>query len=312
MSTVVMAVDQGTTSTRAILFGHDGRPIASAQLEHEQIFPAPGLVEHDPMEIWHNTQVVMVEAVANAGLDEGSIAAIGITQQRETTVVWDRFTGEPVSNAIVWQDTRTKDIVDRIADGDLQRLAARTGLPLATYFAGPKVRWILDNVPGARERAEAGDLLFGTIDTWLIWNMTGGPQGGVHITDQTNASRTLLMDLDTLQWDEDLAAEIGVPMSMLPQIRSSSEVYGTVSAPALLRGVPIAGILGDQQAATFGQACLEPGMAKNTYGTGNFVLLNTGTEKVLSSNGLITTVLYKLGDQAPCTRWRGPSPSRAR
>ena len=295
MANAVMAIDQGTTSTRAILFGHDGLPMGSDQIEHEQIFPQAGWVEHDAMEIWENTREVMGGALGRANIGVSDIAAIGITQQRETTVVWDKTTGLPVYNAIVWQDTRTQEICDSL--GDVDQYRSRTGLPIATYFAAPKVRWILENVDGARDRAEAGDLLMGTIDTWLIWNLTGGVNGGVHITDPTNASRTLLMDLKTLTWDETICAEIGIPMSMLPQIKSSSEVYGDVAAPPGLKGVPIAGILGDQQAATFGQACLSPGEAKNTYGTGNFVLLNTGNDLVLSENGLLTTVCYKIGEE---------------
>ena len=295
MAKAVMAIDQGTTSTRAILFGHDGLAMGSDQIEHEQIFPQPGWVEHDAMEIWENTREVMGGALGRANIGDPDVAAIGITQQRETTVVWDKTTGIPVYNAIVWQDTRTQKIIDSL--GDVDQYRERTGLPLATYFAAPKVRWILENVAGAREKAEAGDLLMGTIDTWLIWNLTGGINGGVHITDPTNASRTLLMDLRTLQWDPAICAEIGIPMSMLPEIRSSSEVYGAVDAPPGLAGVPISGILGDQQAAMFGQACLSPGEAKNTYGTGNFVLLNTGTELVLSDNGLLTTVCYKIGEE---------------
>ena len=297
MPQAVMAVDQGTTSTRAIIFNHEGLPIASEQKEHRQIFPAPGWVEHDPAEIWNNTRKVMGATLAKSDLSLSDIQAVGITQQRETTIVWDKVSGNPVYNAVVWQDTRTKEICDRLADGDPRRFAARTGLPLATYFAGPKVRWILDNVPGARARAEAGDLMFGTVDTWLLWCLTGGPNNGVHATDPTNASRTLLMNLDTQEWDAEMCETIGVPMGMLPEIRSSSEVYGEIRSPRVMSGVPIAGILGDQQAATFGQACLDPGMTKNTYGTGNFVLLNTGTSKVLSDNGLITTVLYKIGQQ---------------
>ena len=295
MANAVMAIDQGTTSTRAILFGHDGLPMGSDQIEHEQIFPQAGWVEHNAMEIWENTREVMGGALGRANIGVSDIAAIGITQQRETTVVWDKTTGLPVYNAIVWQDTRTQEICDSL--GDVDQYRSRTGLPIATYFAAPKVRWILENVDGARDRAEAGDLLMGTIDTWLIWNLTGGVNGGVHITDPTNASRTLLMDLKTLTWDETICAEIGIPMSMLPQIKSSSEVYGVVAAPPGLKGVPIAGILGDQQAATFGQACLSPGEAKNTYGTGNFVLLNTGNDLVLSENGLLTTVCYKIGEE---------------
>ncbi len=305
MTQAVMAVDQGTTSTRAILFDHHGLPLASEQMEHRQIFPAPGWVEHDPVEIWNNTRLVMGGALAKADVRLADVKAVGLTQQRETTLVWDRMSGAPVYNAVVWQDTRTKEVVDKLADGDPERFKAQTGLPLSTYSSGPKIRWILDNVPGARHRAEAGDLIFGTIDTWLLWCMTGGPRGGHHYTDVTNASRTLLMDLDTQQWDPDLCAAVGVPMSMLPEIKSSSEVYGDIVSPRSMEGVPIAGILGDQQAATFGQACLDPGMVKNTYGTGSFVLLNTGTEKVMSNNGLLTTVLYKLGDAGrPSSRSR--------
>jgi len=293
----IMAIDQGTTSSRAIIFNEAGTPLAVDQHEHEQIFPKAGREEHDAMEIWRNTREVMGGALAKANLSPGDIKAVGITQQRETTVVWNRTTGMPIYNAIVWQDTRTQQICDDLAHRVGEEVfRQRTGLPIATYFCGPKVRWILDNVPGARAQAEAGELLMGTIDTWLLWNLTNGR---VHATDPTNASRTLMMDLDTLQWDSELAAAIGVPMVMLPEIRSSSEVYGMVQSPASMRGVPIAGILGDQQAATFGQACLSPGEAKNTYGTGNFLLLNTGTEKVLSNNGLLTTVCYKLGAAAP-------------
>ncbi|MCB0921256.1 MAG: glycerol kinase GlpK [Actinobacteria bacterium] len=290
----IMAIDQGTTSSRAIIFDEAGTPLAMDQHEHEQIFPKAGWVEHDPMEIWRNTREVMGAALAKSNLSLADIDAVGITQQRETTVVWNRTTGLPIYNAIVWQDTRTQAICDELANtvGE-DRFRQTTGLPLATYFCGPKVRWILDNVPGARAQAESGVLLMGTIDTWLLWNLTNGR---VHATDPSNASRTLLMDLDTLQWDPELAEVMGVPMSMLPEIRSSSEVFGEVQSPASMRGVPIAGILGDQQAATFGQACLSPGEAKNTYGTGNFLLLNTGTEKVLSNNGLLTTVCYKIGD----------------
>ncbi|HJQ45217.1 MAG TPA: glycerol kinase GlpK [Amycolatopsis sp.] len=299
MTSYVAAIDQGTTSTRAMVFDHSGRVVASDQKEHEQIFPKAGWVEHDAEEIWANTQAVTAGALGKAGLTAGDIVAVGITNQRETTVVWDRRTGKPVYNALVWQDTRTDKIVDELAHlagpRGQERYRAITGLPLATYFSGPKIAWILTNVDGARERAEAGELLFGNMDTWLLWNMTGGPDGGVHVTDPTNASRTLLMDLDTLSWDANIAAEMGIPMSMLPEIRSSSEEYGTVRERGVLAGVPIAGILGDQQAATFGQACLSPGEAKNTYGTGNFVLLNTGTEKVMSRNGLLTTVCYKIG-----------------
>ncbi|MFB9904701.1 glycerol kinase GlpK [Allokutzneria oryzae] len=301
MTQYVAAIDQGTTSTRCMIFNHSGRVVSSDQVEHEQIFPKAGWVEHNAEEIWENARRVAAGALAKADLTTADIVAVGITNQRETAVVWDKSTGKPVYNAIVWQDTRTDKICDRLGDlgGGQERYRGKTGLPLATYFSGPKVAWILENVEGAREKAEAGELLFGNMDTWVLWNMTGGVDGGVHVTDPTNASRTLLMDLDTLSWDAEIAKEMGIPLSMLPEIRSSSEEYGKVRERGALAGVPIAGILGDQQAATFGQACLSPGEAKNTYGTGNFVLLNTGTEKVLSENGLLTTVCYKIGDNAP-------------
>ncbi|WP_434438637.1 glycerol kinase GlpK [Lentzea sp. E54] len=301
MTQYVAAIDQGTTSTRCMIFDHSGRVVSVDQKEHEQIFPRAGWVEHDPKEVWQNARQVAAGALAKADLSTADIAAVGITNQRETALVWDRNTGEPVYNAIVWQDTRTDKIVQELGalGGGQERYRQKVGLPLATYFSGPKVRWILDNVEGAREKAEAGDLLFGNMDTWVLWNMTGGTNGGVHVTDPTNASRTMLMDLDTLQWDSSIAADMGIPMSMLPEIRSSSEVYGQVRERGALAGVPIAGILGDQQAATFGQACLSPGEAKNTYGTGNFMLLNTGTEKVMSENGLLTTICYKIGQAAP-------------
>ncbi|WP_111768031.1 glycerol kinase GlpK [Nakamurella deserti] len=297
----VAAIDQGTTSTRCMIFNREGRVVSVAQKEHEQIFPKAGWVEHDALEIWDNTREVVAEALARADLKPADIASVGITNQRETALVWDRTTGKPVYNAIVWQDTRTDAICQQLGalGGGQDRYKAKVGLPLATYFSGPKVRWILDNVEGAREKAEAGDLVFGNMDTWVVWNMTGGVQGGLHITEPTNASRTLLMDLDTLSWDPEIAEEMGIPMSMLPEIRSSSEVYAKVRERGVLAGVPVAGILGDQQAATFGQACLSKGEAKNTYGTGNFMLLNTGTEKVPSKNGLLTTVCYKIGDNAP-------------
>jgi glycerol kinase len=298
MTQYVAAIDQGTTSTRCMIFDHSGRVVAVDQLEHQQIFPRAGWVEHDAAEIWGNTRQVCGGALARADLNADQIAAVGITNQRETTVIWDKATGEPIHNAIVWQDTRTQAICDELGDlgGGAERYRAKTGLPLATYFAGPKARWILDNVEGARERAERGELAFGTMDTWVLWNATGGTEGGLHVTDPTNASRTLLMNIDTLEWDPQLCEEIGVPMAMLPEIRSSSETYGPIRARGTFRDVPVAGILGDQQAATFGQACLSVGEAKNTYGTGNFVLLNTGTEKVESKNGLLTTVCYKIGD----------------
>ncbi|MBQ0925104.1 glycerol kinase GlpK [Saccharopolyspora endophytica] len=297
MASYIAAIDQGTTSTRCMIFDHAGSVVAVNQKEHRQLFPKAGWVEHDPVEIWNNVRQVCAGALAKADLVSSDIAACGITNQRETTVVWEKATGKPVYNAIVWQDTRTDEIVSELGAKEGQnRFQAKTGLPLATYFSGPKVKWLLDNVEGIRERAEKGELLFGNMDTWVLWNCTGGPDGGLHVTDPTNASRTLLMDLETLQWDPDICAEIGVPMSMLPEIRSSSEVYGQFRERGVFAGIPIAGILGDQQAATFGQACLSPGEAKNTYGTGNFVLLNTGTERVISQNGLLTTVGYKIGD----------------
>ena len=297
----VLAIDQGTTSSRAIVFDHGGQIVSVGQLEHEQIFPQAGWVEHDPKEIWENVREAVAQALSKGEVNKDSLAAVGITNQRETAVVWDKNTGEPVYNAIVWQDTRTSKIIRELAGGDspeaMEKYKDIVGLPLATYFSGPKVKWILDNVEGAREAAERGDLLFGNTDTWVLWNMTGGPEGGVHVTDVTNASRTMLMNIDTLDWNEDIAKDMGIPMSMLPEIRSSSEVYGHGRARGMVPGVPIAGILGDQQAATFGQACFEVGTAKNTYGTGNFMLLNTGTEPVRSENGLLTTVCYKIGDQ---------------
>ncbi|MDX6319082.1 MAG: glycerol kinase [Nocardioidaceae bacterium] len=300
MTQYIASIDQGTTSTRCIIFDHSGSIVASEQKEHEQIFPRAGWVEHNGKEIWDNTLEVVEGALKNANLEASDIDAIGITNQRETAMVWDKTTGEPVYNAIVWQDTRTQAICDELAGlgGGADRYKAKVGLPLATYFSGPKIRWILDNVDGARDKAEAGDLLFGNTDAWLVWNLTGGVDGGVHITDVTNASRTMLMDLSSLSWDEEIAGEMKIPVSMLPEIKSSSEVYGDCKA-GVLSGKPVAGILGDQQAATFGQACLEIGTAKNTYGTGNFMLLNTGEEQVPSENGLLTTVCYKIGDNKP-------------
>jgi glycerol kinase len=296
MAKYAAALDQGTTSSRAMIFNHDGTVAAVSQKEHEQIYPKPGWVEHDPKEIWARCQEVLDEALEQVGATADDIAGLGITNQRETTVVWDRNTGEPVMNALVWQDTRTDKLVDELsADGGQDRFRTRVGLPLATYFSGPKVRWVLDNVDGARDRAEAGDLMFGNIDTWCIWNLTGGTNGGLHITDVSNASRTMLMDLTSLSWDEEICSIIGVPTSMLPEIRASSQAYGEVKNGGFT-GVQIAGDLGDQQAATFGQACLSPGEAKNTYGTGNFLLLNTGTEAVQSKSGMLTTLGYKIGD----------------
>lgn len=292
----IVSIDQGTTSTRAIVFDRAGTVVSTGQMEHRQIFPQPGWVEHDPAEIWNNTREVIGRALGTADLTRRSIDAVGITNQRETAVVWSRDTGEPVYNAIVWQDTRTQPLIDQIAAGDVDRFRVKTGLPLATYFSASKIRWILDNVDGARERANAGELLFGTTDSWLLWNLTGGVDGGVHATDVTNASRTLLMNLETLDWDDELLGAFDIPASMLPEIRSSSEVFGEIESSSLLRTVVVAGILGDQQAATFGQAAFSPGNCKNTYGTGNFLIINTGTEIVRSANGLLSTVAYKLGD----------------
>ncbi len=296
----VMAIDQGTTSSRAILFDRGGQIVSTGQREHRQHFPHAGWVEHDATEIRDNVNAVMIEALDAAGASAADVAAIGITNQRETAVVWDRVTGEPISPAIVWQDTRTQNLVDELAaDGGADRFREQTGLPLATYFSATKIAWILDNVDGARARADAGELAFGTTDSWVLWNLTGGPQGGVHATDVTNASRTLLMDLRTLAWDDALLEVFGIPPGLLPEIRSSSEVYGEAGSSTPLGGVPIAGILGDQQAATFGQVAFGPGESKNTYGTGNFLIFNTGTEIRRSENGLITTVAYRLGDDDP-------------
>jgi glycerol kinase len=300
MSDYVIAIDQGTTSTRAIVFDKKGSIVQSGQLEHRQILPRAGWVEHDPLEIWNNTREVIGQALSRADITRHDIAAVGITNQRETAVVWDRTTGMPVYNAIVWQDTRTQSIVDELAaEGGRDRFKDIVGLPLATYFSGTKIKWILDNVDGAREKAEAGELLFGNTDAWVLWNLTGGVDGGVHVTDVTNASRTLFMDLETLDWREDILEVFGVPRSMLPTIKSSSEVYGQVESSSLLREVPIAGILGDQQAATFGQAAFTAGESKNTYGTGNFLIFQTGEEIVRSTHGLLTTVGYRLGDAKP-------------
>ena len=292
----VLAIDQGTTSTRAILFDRGGQPVATGQREHAQHFPRAGWVEHDASEIRDNTVAVIADALDAAGASAADVAAIGITNQRETAVIWDRATGEPIAPAIVWQDTRTQAQVDALAaEGGPARFQKTTGLPLATYFSATKIAWILDNVDGARARAEAGELAFGTTDCWTLWNLTGG----VHATDVTNASRTLLMDLRTLEWDDALLEAFGIPRALLPEIRSSSEVYGEAAASTPLAGVPVAGILGDQQAATFGQVAFGAGESKNTYGTGNFLIFNTGTEITESRNGLITTVAYRLGDADP-------------
>jgi glycerol kinase len=291
------AVDQGTTSTRFMIFDHAGQVVGVDQKEHEQIYPKPGWVEHDAMEIWQRTQEVIEGALKKSGVDPKDIAAIGITNQRETTLVWDKGTGKPVYNAIVWQDTRTDTICNELAkDGGQDRFREKVGLPLATYFSGPKIKWILDNVEGVREKAEKGEVLFGNIDAWVIWNLTGGPNGGVHVTDVSNASRTMLMNLETLDWDPDMLDVMGIPKAMLPSIRPSSGLYG--NAVGALDGIPVAGDLGDQQAALFGQTCFSAGEAKNTYGTGCFMLLNTGTKPVQSKNGLLTTLGYKIGDEA--------------
>jgi glycerol kinase len=291
MAKYIGALDLGTTSNRFIFFDHTGQIVDLSQKEHRQIFPKPGWVEHDPLEIWNNTREVIRDALTNTGASIADIAAIGVTNQRETTVVWEKSTGNPIYNAIVWQDTRTDFICEELAiQGGQDRLRSKTGLPLATYFSGPKIKWILDHVPEARKKAKNGELLFGNIDTWIIWNLTG-----VHITDVTNASRTLLMNLNSLDWDEEILALIDIPRAMLPKICSSSEVYGETRG--ILQGVPVAGDLGDQQAALFGQTCFNPGEAKNTYGTGCFMLLNMGELPVPSNSGLLTTVGYKIGHQ---------------
>ena len=296
MTKYIAAIDQGTTSTRCIIFDHSGHIVTLDQKEHQQIYPKPGWVEHDALEIWDRTQEVTHNALRKAGLNAAHIAAIGITNQRETTLVWNRRTGKPYYNAIVWQDTRTDEICNQLAqDGGQDRFRARVGLPLAPYFSGPKIQWILENVPGVREAAQKGDAIFGNMDTWIIWNLTGGPQGGVHATDVTNASRTLMMDLKTLRWDPEILSILGIPETMLPKIQPSSYQYGF--ARVVLPGVPVAGDLGDQQAALFGQTCFNPGEAKNTYGTGCFMLLNTGTQPVQSQSGLLTTLGYQIGGQ---------------
>ncbi|WP_410535157.1 glycerol kinase GlpK [Streptomyces sp. KL2] len=298
-ATYVAAIDQGTTSSRCIIFDHDGAIVAVDQREHRQIFPKPGWVEHDATEIWSKVQAVVAGALAKAGLRGRDLSALGITNQRETTVLWDRATGKPVHNAIVWQDTRTSALCRELG-GDVgqDRFRDRTGLPLASYFSGPKAAWLLEHVPGLRERAAAGEIAFGTMDSWLIWNLTGGTEGGVHVTDVTNASRTMLMNLETLQWDSSILEAMGIPEAMLPEIRSSAEVYGTTSV-GTSTGVPVASALGDQQAAVFGQTCYDVGDAKNTYGTGSFLLLNTGHRPVTSKSGLVTTVGYQLGGERP-------------
>ncbi|WP_433795056.1 glycerol kinase GlpK [Actinoplanes sp. CA-252034] len=303
MADFVGAVDQGTTSTRFMIFDHGGNEVARHQLEHEQILPRAGWVEHNPIEIWDRTVTVVRTAMQKANLSASDLAAVGITNQRETTVVWDRRTGRPYYNAIVWQDTRTDRIASALdRDERGQTIRRKAGLPPATYFSGGKIQWILENVDGVREAAERGDALFGNTDSWLLWNITGGKEGGNHVTDVTNASRTMLMNLETLDWDDELLSFFDIPRRMLPEIRPSSDPngYGTAHISGPIGGdVPLTGDLGDQQAATVGQVCFSPGEAKNTYGTGNFMLLNTGTNLVRSENGLLTTVCYKFGDAAP-------------
>ncbi len=297
MAKYVAAIDQGTTSTRFMVFTHEGTVVGFDQKEHEQIYPKPGWVEHDPMEIIQATKDVIAGALNKLKIDVKEIAAVGVTNQRETAVVWEKATGKPVHNAIVWQDTRTDLICNELAkDGGQDRFREKVGLPLATYFSGMKAKWILENDPALKERAERGEILFGNIDTWVIWNMTGGPHGGVHITDVTNASRTFMMNLETLDWDPEMLKVLGIPRAMLPDIKASSQVYGYFKGGPL-DGIPIAGDLGDQQAALFGQTCFSPGEAKNTYGTGCFMLLNTGTTPVQSKNGLLTTLGYKIGNE---------------
>jgi glycerol kinase len=298
MAQYAAAVDQGTTGTRFMVFSHDGKVVTSHYEEHEQIYPRPGWVEHDAMEIWAKTQAVTKGALEKGGLSASDLAAIGVTNQRETAVVWEKATGRPVHNAIVWQDTRTLEICQQLIDEGFEDTVKRkTGLVVATYFSGPKVKWILDNVEGTRRRAENGELLFGNIDTWVIWWLTGGPDGGVHVTDYSNASRTMLMDLRRLEWDDEILRRLGIPRQMLPEIRPSSDpdLYGTSVADGAVGGsVPVSGDLGDQQAAVFGQTCYDVGEAKNTYGTGNFMLLNTGAEAIPSKSGLLTTAAYGL------------------
>ncbi|SFD39891.1 glycerol kinase GlpK [Streptomyces aidingensis] len=295
----IAAIDQGTTSSRCIVFDRDGRIVAVDQKEHRQIFPRPGWVEHDATEIWRNVQEVTAGALAKSGITSDEVKAIGITNQRETTLLWEKATGRPVHNALVWQDTRTDQLCRELGrDTGQERFRRATGLPLASYFSGPKVRWLLDNVPGLRERAERGEILFGTMDSWVIWNLTGGPDGGQHVTDVTNASRTMLMNLHTMEWDREILAAMDVPAAVLPRIGSSAEIYGT-AADGPLAGTPVASALGDQQAALFGQTCYAVGEGKSTYGTGTFLLMNTGEQPVSSYHGLLTTVGYRIGGQRP-------------
>jgi glycerol kinase len=305
MAPYIGAIDQGTTSTRFIVFGPRGEIVATAQKEHRQFFPRPGWVEHDPLEIWRNTRQVIELALSRAGLAAAELAAIGITNQRETTLLWERRTGKPLHPAIVWQDTRVAERVAAYArDGGQDRFRGETGLPLSTYFSALKLQWLLDEVPGAREMADAGDAIFGTVDSWLVWNLTGGPAGGAHLTDVTNAGRTQLMNLATLAWDPALLAAFGIPPACLPRIVPSSALHGEARGSAL-SGIRIAGILGDQQAALVGQTCFGPGEAKNTYGTGCFLLMNTGQRPVPSKAGLVTTVAYQMGGERPCYALEG-------
>ncbi len=301
MSRYIAAIDQGTTSTRCIIFDTHGEPVGDHHLEHAQLYPRPGWIEHDPREIWNNTRAVVAGALDKAGISAGDLAATGVTNQRETTLVWDRRTGEPLANAIVWMDTRTEGIVARFIDrfGAIDAFAKTTGLPFSTYFAAMKLRWLLDNNESVRRAVDRGDALFGTVDSWLVWNLTGGVRRGVHVTDITNASRTMLMELEKGEWNDELCRTFGVPVHMLPEIRPNAEVYGYTSEHSPFgEGIPVAGTIGDQQSAMVGQACLHEGDAKNTYGTGLFVVLNTGHSVKVSRNGLIATVCYKIGDQA--------------
>jgi glycerol kinase len=305
MTKYVGAIDQGTTSTRFIVFARGGEIVASDQKEHRQIFPKPGWVEHDPLEIWHNTLEVIERTLTRAGLQPADLAAVGITNQRETTVLWERDTGKPLYNALVWQDTRVQDLVASYArEGGQDRFRKQTGLPLASYFSALKLKWLLSESPRARALAQSGAALFGTIDTWLMWNLTGGASGGQHLTDVSNASRTQLMSLATLEWDPQLLASFAIPQACLPRIVPSSQTYAEARIP-VLKGVPLAGILGDQQAALVGQTCFKPGEAKNTYGTGNFLLMNTGTRPVPSWSGLVTTVAYQFGSDPACYALEG-------
>ena len=305
MTKYVIAIDQGTTSSRCIIFDHSGSIVASDQKEHTQIYPKPGWVEHDALEIWNSVLYVIRGALNKTNISLSEIAACGITNQRETTIVWERATGRPIANAIVWQDTRTAGFMNQLAaDGGQDRFREIVGLPTNPYFSGSKIRWLLDNTPGAREKAENGELCFGTVDTWLIWNLTGGINGGAHLTDVSNASRTFLMNLRTLDWDDEMLRIIGVPRAILPKIKASSEVFGLISIPEL-KGIPVSGDLGDQQAALFGQTCYTAGEAKNTYGTGCFLLMNTGTQPIQSKNGLLTTLAYKIDGQPACYALEG-------